>query len=417
MFKGSGISFSLPRRKPAIPAERQSARAIVTRTEQGPLAWKAAVIWIDWYSYHIARFQALLRNTELDGLVAGVELVGGVGVHAGLRFREDIPASLPVQTLFRASNWSEVAQWKLACAVWHCLEKLNPSTVLVPGYYTLPALAAALWAKLNRKRPVLMTESTAQDHTRVWWREALKKLLVNGLFEWAVAGGAPHRSYLTKLGFPSTRVAGFYDVIDNEFFHERCRDIRALHRPNDFGLPPEYFLYVGRIAAEKNISALVAAYEQYREAGGNWHLVIVGDGPRLKEIQASSEKARYASDIHFTGLKPTSQLPPYYAFASAFVLPSLREPWGLVVNEAMAASLPVIVSQSCGCVEDLVQEGKNGFAFDPVQPDSLTQSMLKLSQLTIDERTKMGRNSCDIVSRFSPAAWASEVARIVSSER
>jgi glycosyltransferase involved in cell wall biosynthesis len=161
---------------------------------------------------------------------------------------------------------------------------------------------------------------------------------------------------------------------------------------------------------------LVSAYKQYREAGGSWHLVIVGDGPQREEIRALSENTGYPSDIHFPGLKPTSHLPPYYAFASAFVLPSLREPWGLVVNEAMAASLPVIVSQRCGCAEDLVQEGTNGFTFDPAQPDALTQSMLKLSQLTLAERTEMGRKSYDTVSRFSPAAWASEVARIATSK-
>jgi 1,2-diacylglycerol 3-alpha-glucosyltransferase len=107
------------------------------------------VIWIDWYAYHVARFKGLLENSQLANGVTGIEMVGGVGVHAGLKFRENIPASLPVQTLFPGGNWREVKSWQLALLLWKRLAKLNPSLVLVPGYYTLPALAAAVWGKLR----------------------------------------------------------------------------------------------------------------------------------------------------------------------------------------------------------------------------------------------------------------------------
>ena len=237
---------------PAIPSAVQSAGCKSTCL--------AVVIWIDWYAYHVARFQGLLRNPTLAGRVAGLELVGGVGVHSGLKFREEIPSSMPVHTLLPDSNWSDAEKWSLARLLWRRLNLLNPEVVLVPGYYTLPALACAVWTKLNRKRSVLMTESTAHDHIRVWWREAIKKILVNSLFNWAVAGGKPHRQYLLRLGFPSARIASFYDVVDNSFFRDCCREIRRLLKSSDFGLPTGYFLYVGRIAAEKNITMLLRAY-------------------------------------------------------------------------------------------------------------------------------------------------------------
>jgi 1,2-diacylglycerol 3-alpha-glucosyltransferase len=395
-------------------AKSQTMEPLICSTESAATC-QAVVIWIDWYAYHVARFQALLRHSELAGKVVGLELVGGVGVHAGLKFRENIPTSLPVETIFRAANWSEAGKWQLARAVWQRLNKLNPAIVLVPGYYTVPALAAAVWAKFHGKKSVLMTESTAHDHSRIWWRETLKKLLVRNLFDWAVAGGTPHRRYLQQLGFPPGRVARFYDVVDNDFFHDCCGEARRSHQAGDFGLPQQYFLYVGRIAAEKNTSALVAAYVRYRESGGSWSLVLVGDGPQCKEIRAMSANTPYADDIHFPGLKATSELPKYYAFASAFVLPSTREPWGLVVNEAMAASLPVVVSQRCGCAEDLVSEGENGFTFDPSQPNALTESLSRVSGLSQQERNEMGRRSYEIVCQFSLDSWACEIARIVSA--
>src|ERR1700691_217802 len=129
------------------------------------------VIWIDWYAYHVARFRGLLMNPELQGNVLGLELVGGIGVHEGLKFREDLPAGIPVETLLPASNWSEARKSKLALEVWRRHSRLNPKVVLVPGYYTLPAIAAALWARLHNKKSVLMTESTQADHDRAWWKE------------------------------------------------------------------------------------------------------------------------------------------------------------------------------------------------------------------------------------------------------
>jgi 1,2-diacylglycerol 3-alpha-glucosyltransferase len=390
---------------------RESANA----GDQSAATCQAVVIWIDWYAYHIARFQGLLANRELAGRVSGIELVGGAGVHTGLKFRESIPTSLPVQTLLPGGDWLGAGKWQLARAVWRKLNRLNPAAVFTPGYYTLPALAAAWWAKLHGKKSVLMTESTAHDHSRLWWREALKKMLLRNLFDFAIAGGKPHKRYLQQLGFPSDRVASFYDVVDNSFFADRCREIRNFHQAVDFDLPREYFLFVGRIAVEKNVDGLIAAYMRYREAGGMWSLVLVGDGPQLNEIRAVAANSAYAKDIHFPGLRATSQLPPYYAFASAFVLASTREPWGLVVNEAMAASLPVIVSQRCGCAEDLVCEGQNGFVFDPMQPTDLVEALLRLSKLSLEARNEMGRRSWEIVSDFSPAAWANEVARIVGA--
>ena len=179
---------------------------------------RVVVIWIDWYAYHVARFQGLTQNPDLSGQVAGIEMVGGIGVHAGLKFRENLPAALPVETLFPENSWQEVKGLKTAVAVWKQLNRRNPQVVLVPGYYTAPGLAAALWGKLKRRRTVLMTESTEADHERSAFKEALKSWLIRFLFDWAVAGGTPHRRYLERLGFRPDRIAGFYDVVDNDFF-------------------------------------------------------------------------------------------------------------------------------------------------------------------------------------------------------
>ncbi len=373
------------------------------------------VVWIDWYAYHLARFQALLESRELAGPVAGIELVGGVGVHAGYEFRELRSVSLPVETLFPGAAWQDISGLTLATALWNRLNRLNPSVVLIPGYYTLPAIAAALWAKLKRRRSVLMTESTADDHPRHWWKEAPKRLLLRALFDWAVAGGASHRRYLTRLGFRSRRIARFYDVVDNAFFRERAEALRKHYCAADFDLPERYFLFVGRLAAEKNVDGLLDAYVAYRRAGGPWSLVVVGDGPERERLEIAARSSGF-SGIHFEGLKKSGDLPQYYAFASCFVLPSRREPWGLVVNEAMASGLPVIVSRHCGCAEDLVTPGGNGFIFDPAAASELESRLTAVSALSDRELCEMGTRSAALIAQFSPEAWAAEVARIAQGK-
>ncbi len=392
--------------------EPQGARAARSPREK---AGRIVVIWIDWYAYHVARFEGLSGHQDLGGHVAGIEMVGGVGVHAGLKFREDLPAALPVETLFPDRSWGEVKGWKMASALWRRLNRLSPEVVLVPGYYTAPGLAAALWGKLKGRRTVLMTESTEGDHKRRAGKEALKGLVIRLLFDWAVAGGAPHRRYLERLGFPPERIAGFYDVVDNAFFRHQSQAIRKHSRAVDFDLPEQYFLYVGRLAAEKNVVGLLESYLEYRKAGGRWSLVFVGDGPERQPLERVASRSKFVRDIYFPGLRTTAELPQFYAFAGCFVLPSTREPWGLVANEAMAAGLPVIISRRCGCAEDLLAEGENGCSFDPGLLGDLTSCLTAVSALDRTSLLDMGRRSQEIISRFSPEAWAAEVARIVTS--
>jgi 1,2-diacylglycerol 3-alpha-glucosyltransferase len=400
-----------------IGTNTNSTRAETGRTGADSQPCELAVIWIDWYAYHVARFRGLHESVALNGRVIGIEIVGGVGVHRGLKFREEIPSSLPVETLFPGESWDDVKGWKGVRAVWRCLSRLNPKNVLVPGYYTLPGIAAALWCKWHGRRSLLMTESTEGDHKRRGLVERGKSLLIRGLFDCAVTGGRPQRDYLEKLGFPPTRIGGSYDVVDNDFFARETALIRRRHSAAEFGLTEDYFLYVGRLSAEKNIAALLSAYTEYRRAGGDRSLVLVGDGPERRSLEAYALESGFAADIRFEGLRGTSELPRYYAFAGCFVLPSTREPWGLVTNEAMAAALPVLVSSRCGCAEDLVIEGENGLLFDPSQPGSLLASLCVMGSLDRERLQEMGSQSRRMIEHFSPETWAAEVARLLDLRR
>ena len=378
---------------------------------------RVAVIWIDWYPYHVARFRGLESAPALKGRVAGVEFVGGVGVHAGLKFREELPADLHVDSLLPSGNWQTASKYRLAWKVWQRLNLLSPEVVLVPGYYTLPALAAAVWAKVHRRTSVLMTESTAADHARSGWKELLKSRLIRGLFDWAVTGGAAHVRYLRQLGFPSDRIARYYDVVDNGLYREGTELLRQKSAAT-FGLPENYFLYVGRLAEEKNVHSLLSSWLRYRHAGGTWALVLAGDGPEGAALRTAAASSAYANDVHFAGHKGSRDLLPLYAFAECFVLPSTREPWGLVVNEALASGLPVIVSSRCGCADDLVEPGVNGFVFDPeAGGDELADLLARMEGLGPEARVAMKSRSAEIIAEYSPENFGAEIASIADSAK
>ncbi len=370
-----------------------------------------AVIWIDWYPYHVARFRGLNSAPSLRGRAVGIELVGGVGVHKGLKFREELPRDLNVQTLMPGTSWSEANKVELARRLWQRLNELDPEVVLVPGYYTLPAIAAASWARMHGRRSVLMTESTAGDHRRTWWKELPKRLALRALFGWAVTGGKAHVAYLRQLGFPADRILGCYDVVDNDMFGAGARALRQ--DGESAPAPSPFFLYVGRLAEEKNVAGLLRSWSAYREQGGTWPLVLCGDGPERAALQGLAASSAYVADVYFPGLKSSRELLPFYAHAGCFVLPSTREPWGLVVNEAMAAELPVLVSQRCGCSVDLVHEGENGFTFDPQDGPSLTRMLAAMEGRTEAQRIAMGKVSAEIISQYSPASFGDAIARIV----
>ena len=370
------------------------------------------LLWIDWYAYHVARLRALTEHGVLRHKVCGIEMVGGCGVHRSLKFRHSERGDLPVITLLPHADWRKARRWELVIEVWRKLGDLNPTHVFVPGYYNVPALSAAVWAKIHRKQSVLMCESTQSDRTRVWCKEALKRILVRRLFDKAIAGGKRQIQYLLQLGFTPEALAFGYDVVDNDFYSRTASKARSSSTREKLGLPEKYFLFAGRLAAEKNLAALLRSFAEYRATGGAWSLVLAGDGPLREELRLLAERSGIGLRVHFAGLKSSEELTVLYAFASCFVLPSVSEPWGLVVNEAMACGLPVIVSNRCGCVDDLVQHGANGFIFDPGRDDELTARLHRIAALSETALAAMGERSSEIIHRYSLEGWASEVARV-----
>ena len=140
--------------------------------------------------------------------------------------------------------------------------------------------------------------------------------------------------------------------------------------------------------------------------------MLLGDGPLRETLNSQLSTLNLHEHVHLPGFKPYDELPVYYALAKAFVHASTTEQWGLVVNEAIASGLPVIVSNRCGCVPELVNG--NGFTFDPTNEHELAARLLEMASLSDEERKNLGDNSYRIAANFAPERFGEGLERAAS---
>ena len=293
----------------------------------------------------------------------------------------------------------------------HVLDEIKPQVVAIPGWDYPPMLMGLWWSLHNHTPTILISDSQKHDEKRVWWREWIKAQVVR-LYSSGFVAGSPHVDYLKSLGMPEKNIFTGVDVVDNDFFAEgakECQQDAAVARKR-LGLPKKYFLASSRFVPKKNLFMLLKAYASYCERGlkDHWKLVLLGDGQFKQQIIEHRDELGLSDDVVFPGFKQYHELPVYYGLAGAFIHASIADQWGLVVNEAMACGLPVIVSAPCGCSPDLVKNAVNGFIFDPNNSDELADLMVFISSDTCN-RAKMGQASRDIIGCWSLDTFASNL--------
>jgi glycosyltransferase involved in cell wall biosynthesis len=365
-----------------------------------------AVIWARFGPYHLARLEAACNLlAEYDATLYGIEVSGRAGTYAwkpagGAESFERI-------TLFERKSYHDLDSRQIARATKEVLDRLSSDAVATPGWAFPEARAALAWCRANRRAAIAMTDSKEDDAPRRWWKEWLKSRIVRR-FDAALVAGTPQASYLVKLGMKPERIFHGYDAVDNDYFAKRAERAReqADEVRDKLHLPEKYFLTSCRFIPEKNLFRLLDAYAAYRGATDNpWNLVVCGDG-ELAEPLRRHQKELKVNGVHWPGFVQIDELPDYYGLASGFILSSKKDTWGLAVNEAMASRLPVLVSERVGCRYDLVEDGANGFLFDPFDVGDMAQAMKRMASLPDAERQRMGQRSCEIIADWGPDRFA-----------
>ncbi len=281
--------------------------------------------------------------------------------------------------------------------------------VWVHGYATSSALQAILAARWLGIPVLLRAESTLLDRDRSRARRAAKELFFR-LLEPCISGvlaiGSANSAYWQHYFGERVPIFPFCYSVDNEFFQRRCRE--ASEKREDFrrelglerGRP--VILFASKLQQRKRCGDLLEAFLKLSSMGINEprpYLLIVGDGEERTLLEERSRSAK-PGDVRFLGFQNQTALPAFYDLCDVFVLVSVDEPWGLVVNEVMNAGKPVIVSSEVGCQRDLVQDGVNGCVIRPGDIDGLAAGLNRILA-DPDTNRKMGLKSIERIQAFS----------------
>lgn len=357
---------------------------------------KIATLMLVSTPYFVTRYTAFV-NTFADCSLHSIELGRTSSTYPWKPHFEPLPYQRWILSEQAAESESSLTLIK---ALFQTLNQIQPDAMAIAGYAIPTMSAALLWCIWHRKAVIIFSDSKADDAPRSAWKELIKRLILSQ-YQGALVAGKPHRRYLAQLGMAEAAMFSGYDVVDNAAFHPS----KICSLPNAF--PRPFFLAINRFVPKKNLLNLVTAYARYREKVGlqAWDLVLCGDGELRSQIESELNRLQIRAYIHLTGFLEQQEILVLYAHASCFIHASLQEQWGLVVNEAMAAGLPVLVSQACGCFEDLVVEGVNGFGFEPENLEQLAARMAQMSSNQVDLQA-MGQASLQIIQKFSPEYFA-----------
>jgi 1,2-diacylglycerol 3-alpha-glucosyltransferase len=363
--------------------------------------------------YRIPVFNALARRAGLD-----LHVIFLSETDPSLRqwrvYKDEIRFSYEVLPSWRFSIGH--SDFVLNARLSASLKRFSPQAIICGGYNYVASWQALMWARRRGARFALWSESNAQDARAL--RKPVEFLKARFLerCDGFVVPGKSAFEYLSSLGAPAERIFIAPNAVDNTYFAAQAENTRAhaTECREKLKLPSRFILFVGRLVPEKGVFDLLEAYAKLESSlRSEVGLVFAGDGVSREEL-AQEAKRISPGTICFPGFAQREDLAGLYALAETLVLPTHSDPWGLVVNEAMACGLPIIVSSVAGCSADLVEDGWNGYVVPPRDAEKLSvaiNSLVRQPELNL----RMGAHSSERIRNYSPEACADGLAAAAMS--
>lgn len=291
--------------------------------------------------------------------------------------------------------------------------------IIVTGGYIQPTmLAALLWARRHHVPYVVISESNA-IRPRNLLKRVVKRILLHPLLSNASAGlavGTYAKAYLHHYGIPEDRIFILPNTPDIDFFTSESTQSRRQKSEvkRELGLEEESLIcFVGKFVRRKRVDLLLSAFRRLKTDadGADVGLVLAGDGPERGRLQAMVRE-QAIPNVHFVGFQQPHDLPRVYAVSDLFVLPSVYETWGVVVNEAMACGLPVVVTNQVGAAGDIVKDGKNGYIVPVDDVDALYNAIKRIILAPV-LKERMGQASLELIASWDYKMGVEDFVRAV----
>jgi glycosyltransferase involved in cell wall biosynthesis len=371
---------------------------------------KRIEIWhnILWSSYKADVFSAIHRiNNPREFLIEFFQIAETAGDRRNISPVDTSRHAYPFRLLFRGS-YGDTSIFSKLRTIFAITRSSRAELFILTGYERPEIWVQIVWLRLFGKKIAFFCDSTINDKPQSFLRGLVKRALfqsADGFFCYGVRSSA----YVAYYGADPSRVyqrcqaAALPLSYTAESALQQRKDQMSCLRPG-----ATRFLYIGRLSQEKGLETLINAFSKVCAQQLDARLVLVGSGPMRGRLETLVESLSLQGSVEFLGSLSGDSLFDEYSKATAFVLPSTSEPWGLVVNEALAYGCPVVVSERCGCVPELVIEGQTGLSHRANDIDDLAAKML-LSQTQFADIERTAKACIDLMARYTPDLAAAQI--------
>jgi glycosyltransferase involved in cell wall biosynthesis len=247
------------------------------------------------------------------------------------------------------------------------------------------------------------------------WRGDLRQRAACYLFGWYFrkcfnytwCAGRSQFEYSRRLGFAADHIAMHCYSADRVFFEKLYTERKSKESQHQY---PKNFLFLGRFDLVKGIDVLVDAFVEFSKMRSDWTLTLIGNGPLKNEL---CDKTKDIENIKIKDFIQPEDLREEFLNTGVFILPSVKEPWGVVIHELASAGVPLITSDVCGASTEFLIDGYNGYKFMSKNVDSLLDKMIKITSLPEKALIEMGKRSNLLSQRISPSFSAANLMSIL----
>jgi len=278
--------------------------------------------------------------------------------------------------------------------------------VVISGELGARSIQAAAWRTLHPKSSLLIWGTLSEHSERGWGRlRQLTRRAILRRADGALVNGESGARYIHSFGMPDQRIFRVNQPVDVTLFSSKPR-----RRPD---ASMSRLLHVGSLTGRKGLTGFSSALAEWgrRNPARGLEVWWLGDGEQRAELETASLPSNISQ--RFLGNVPYAALPDFYADADILFFPTLLDEWGLVVNEAMAAGLPVLGSIYSQAVEELVQDGENGWVFDPLTEISTLAALDRMFATPPERLAAMREAARRRVVGLTPAAAGELMVRAV----
>lgn len=329
---------------------------------------RIGILFSQFAAYHVDRCAAAAKRLQGRATIVAVEMAQASALYAWGPSGE-VPGA-EKRVLFTGRPYEKIGRRERFRAALAALRDCETVFIGI-GYHEPEMIALAIALRLRGRRVIVMSESKFDDFPRELRREWFKARLLS-VFSGALVGGPRHFDYMRFLGFGGRPVVSGYDTVGLD-------RVRAQGGTPDIAWDDRPFVFVGRFVPKKNIAFLLEAFAAFRARGGTRRLVLVGGGDLESEVAAKIAALDLGDSVEVTGFVDAAEVSRRLAEGLALLIPSTEEQWGLVVNEALAFSLPVVASEAVGSRDILVHNLVNGFVLPPDALHGWAAAMLALA--------------------------------------